>query len=336
VPGSIIQRLGPLILAVLAALLPAPAIGEEAGAKTPHAVLAPGGYSFMIEHHDIKRTYLVHMPPQAAGGTALPVVMNFHGAGSNGKQQEQYSEMDAAADRDGFIAVYPDGTGRFRNHYTWDAGFCCGYAMRHRIDDVGFVVALIDDLAVRTPILSRRVYATGISNGAMMSYRLAAQASSHIAAIAPVAGGMVIKTFMPVHPMPIMHFHSVDDPLAHYNGGYGRRVVSLFRRDMGNPPVEKVIARWTEFNGCPEHPQVGATLDGQPGTNNQGITVTRYDWDPCRNGTEVVLWKFTGSGHVWPGGIQDRSEKILGRSTNLIDANEQMWRFFNKFELPRQ
>jgi polyhydroxybutyrate depolymerase len=207
--------------------------------------------------------------------------------------------------------------------------------MTHLIDDVGFVIALIDDLAARTPIQSRRVYATGISNGGMMSYRLAAQASTHIAAIAPVAGSMVTKTFMPKHPMPIMAFNSVDDPLLHYSGGYGNSVTALFRRNLGNPGVEKPLAKWREFDGCPEEPKTGPVLSGKRG-DEAGHTATRYAWGPCGNGTEVVLWKLTGAGHVWPGGVQNMLPHLLGPSTKLIDANEEMWRFFLKFELPNQ
>jgi polyhydroxybutyrate depolymerase len=329
-PGII--RLG-FLCALL--LMPAAVLVAEGG-EEPALHLAPGDYSFSMKFDGVDRGYVVHMPPQAAAGEPLPVVLNFHGAGSNGKQQEHYSKMDAAADRDGFIAVYPNGSSRFGSHYTWNAGFCCLYAMTHRIDDVGFVIALIGDLAARTPIEPRRVYATGISNGAMMCYRLATQASSHIAAIAPVAGTMVTTTFMPDHPMPIMHFHSVDDPYVRYQGGIGNAVASLFGRNAGTVGIEKMLSKWIEYDGCPNEPQVSPTISGKPDTSDAGITVTRYQWSPCRNGTEIVLWKFTGSGHVWPGGIQNRFVHFLGRSTNLIDANEEMWRFFQQFELPGQ
>jgi polyhydroxybutyrate depolymerase len=296
--------------------------------------LEPGNYSFSLRYGGIDRTWLVHVPPQATAHAPLPMVLNFHGAGSNGKQEETYSKMDAAADRDGFIAVYPNGTGRFEYHYTWNAGTCCGYAMFRQIDDVGFVKALIEWMAARTPIDRHRVYATGLSNGAMMSYRLAAQAADHIAAIAPVAGSMVARDITANHPMPIMAFNSVDDPLLHYSGGYGKQVAALFHRKLGNPGVEAGLARWREFDGCPDQAQAAPAISGKIGTANQGITVTRYTWGPCRGGTEILLWKFTGSGHVWPGGIQDRFVSVLGRSTDLINANEEMWKFFSKYSLP--
>jgi polyhydroxybutyrate depolymerase len=312
--ASTIRRLigASLILLVLA---PGPAVAAETPRKASGA-LAPGNYSLAVAHDALERSYLVHMPPQTTTGAPLAVVLNLHGATSNAEQQEGYSRMDGAADRHGFIAVYPNGTGRFGNHYTWNAGFCCGYAMLHNIDDVGFILALLDDLAARTPIDRRRVYATGLSNGAMMSYRLAAQASTHIAAIAPVAGSLVIPAFGPEHPVPVMAFNSLDDPYLRYTGGYGNAVSGLFHHNFGNPGVEKTLARWAKFDACPAQPQVGPTLKGKPGTKQEGITVTRYIWAPCRAGTEVVLWKFTGSGHVWPGGVQDHFVGFLGRGTD--------------------
>jgi polyhydroxybutyrate depolymerase len=328
------MRLGFQAGAFALALLPLLATAAEGTAG--RANLAPGNYIFTIKYDGANRSYRVHVPPQAVGGVPRAVVLNFHGAGSSGAQREKYSRMDIASDREGFIAVYPNGSGPFSFYLTWNAGYCCGYAMTHQIDDVGFTLALIEDLAARIPIESRRVYATGMSNGAMMAYRLAAQASSHIAAIAPVAGTMVTRAFMPSHPMPIMHFHSVDDPYVRYDGGAGRPVLWLFRRGEGGPGVEKVLQKWREFDGCPKQAQVSPTINGLPGTSNQGITVTKYDWRPCNNGTEIVLWKFTGSGHIWPGGIQHHLVKILGRGTDLIDANEEMWRFFSKFTLPKQ
>jgi len=93
--------------------------------------------------------------------------------------------MDATADREGFVAVYPNGTGRGTRALTWNAGGCCAYAERNNIDDVGFTKALLDDLTSRVHIDRTRVYATGISNGGMMAFRLAVEASDRIAAIAP-------------------------------------------------------------------------------------------------------------------------------------------------------
>src|SRR6266481_5272559 len=171
-----------------------------------------------IHFGGLDRSYIVHIPPGVT--SPRPVIINFHGGGSNGAAQEKYTQMDRVADREHIIVVYPNGTGRGK-FLVWNAGTCCGTAPAKRIDDVGFIRAVIADLGKRVPIDRTRVYATGLSNGAMMSYRMAAEAPDLVAAIAPVSGSMVLVDFHPTLPVPVMHFHSVDDPRALYNGGLG-------------------------------------------------------------------------------------------------------------------
>lgn len=265
------------------------------------------------------RTFDVHIPPQTT--TPLPVVLNFHGGGSNAAQQRRYSGLDATADRHGFVAVYPNGTGlrpRQRHLLTFNAGRCCAPATRYQVDDVGFTHALLDLLAERLPIDRSRIYATGMSNGGMMAHRLAAE-SPCIAAVAPVAGQLNVAAFAPRRAVPVLEFHSVDDTRAGYQGGRF-------------PPVEAGLARWAAHNGCPPTPAVGATVTGAPATINEGQTLTVLRYGPGRDGSEVVLYRFTGAGHVWPGSVTTLP-RLLGRPTTLADANEVMWRFFTAHPL---
>jgi polyhydroxybutyrate depolymerase len=291
--------------------------------------LGPGSHRVDIQYDGRGRSYIVHAPPQASSAIALPVILNFHGAGSNAGQQERYSGMDAAADRDGFVAVYPNGTGRGTRALTWNAGGCCAYAARNRIDDVGFTRTLLDDLASRVHIDRTRVYATGISNGGMMAFRLGVEAADRIAAIAPVEGALMVETSGPGRPMPLMLFNSVDDRYVPYGGRFGRlgRVAHV----TPFPAVDDEIARWRGFDGCPAAAQVGPTLKGAPGSSDVGNSATRYEWGPCGDGSLIVLWKLAGSGHVWPGTAHPVS--WLGRSTTLIDGDERMWQFFRQFAL---
>ena len=156
---------------------------------TRAATLAPGSHTLVVQHGGRSRSYIVHLPAASRSGTALPLVLAFHGGGGEAAGLQRYAGLDAVADREGFIVVYPFGTGPLpRRLLTWNAGECCGYAMNNNVDDVGFAIAVIDDLARRTSVDANRVYATGHSNGAMMVYRLAAERADRVAAIVPVAG----------------------------------------------------------------------------------------------------------------------------------------------------
>ncbi len=291
--------------------------------------LGAGSHHVEIRYGGLGRSYIVHVPPQASSGKPLPVILNFHGGGSNAAQQERYSGMDATADRDGFIAVYPNGTGRGTRALTWNAGGCCAYAERNKIDDVGFTRALLDDLARRVRVDRTRVYATGISNGGMMAYRLGAEAADRIAAIAPVEGALMVETSGPARPMPLMLFNSVDDRYVPYAGRFGR--LGRISHVTPYPPVDEEVARWRKFDGCPATPRVGPELKGAPGSADADTSATRYEWGPCGDGSSIVLWKLSGSGHVWPGAT--RSVFFLGHGTQVVNANDQMWQFFRSFSL---
>jgi len=292
--------------------------------------LLPGSQTIELDFQEQHRSYIVHLPPQAKSGKALPLVLNFHGGGSNAVAEERYSGMDTTADRNGFIAVYPNGSGHFGRALTWNAGRCCAYAMRKNIDDVGFARAVINDLATRTSIDRSRVYATGMSNGAMMAYRLGAKASDLIAAIAPVEGAMVVDTKGPSRPVSLMAFNSTDDPFVPYDGGYGR-MGGVAHGDL-YPPVSYVLGQWRMFDDCPVESRTDPEKKGAPRSPDANNTATRIVWAPCKMGTEVVLWKLSGSGHVWPGGTRGMT-RLLGPSTDLIDASEMMWEFFRRFSL---
>jgi polyhydroxybutyrate depolymerase len=305
-------------------------------ARPACAALEPGDHEFWLTVQNQRRSYLVYVPPQAATGQSLPVVLNFHGGGAHAAEQKKYSRMDRAAARDGYIAVYPNGSSGIGGRVlTWNAGACCGTAAVLRVDDVGFVVALLEDLARRTPVDASRVYATGLSNGSMMAYRVAAEAPDRIAAVAGVAGTMTLRDFAPVLPVPVMHIHSVDDRRALYDGGLGPTFPYTNTRAF-HESVDAMLKKWLAHDGCPREPQVAAPIAGQPGAADASHTATRYTYGPCRGGSEVVLWKLTGAGHVWPGGLQDYLPLLLGKGTTVIDANGEMWRFFVRFRRPRQ
>ncbi|MDP3909361.1 MAG: PHB depolymerase family esterase [Gemmatimonadales bacterium] len=298
--------------------------------------LPPGNHDLALRVDGRTRRYIAHLPPHARAGAPLPVVIVLHGGGGSGRGMQPMVRTDGLADREGFIVVYPDGTGRWgRRLLTWNAGSCCGYARDRQVDDVGFIRALLDDLSRRTPVDTRRVYATGLSNGGMMAYRLGAEAGDRIAAIAPVSGGTVVDSLRSPRPIPILHIHSVDDPRALYGGGLGPPFPYTNARVM-HPHMDSVIARWVAFDRCPREPNVGETVRGRPGTPAATHTATPHVYGPCAAGSEVVLLKLTGAGHVWPGAAEQSWQEHVGAATDVIDANTVIWRFFQRFSLPAQ
>jgi polyhydroxybutyrate depolymerase len=168
-----------------------------------------------------------------------------------------------------------------------------------------------------------------MSNGGMMAHRLAAQASDLIAAIAPVAGGMVVPTIRSSRAVAVMHIHSVDDPRALYGGGLGLPFPMTKSQEF-HPNIDRMIAKWVNHDGCAAEPTI---VDRRSDHDARGHTATKYVYSKCRDGAEVVLWKLTGAGHVWPGGKQKVMERILGPSTDIVDANQEMWNFFSRFSL---
>jgi polyhydroxybutyrate depolymerase len=194
------------------------------------APLGPGDHTRIIEVDKRSRTCLVHVPPKYDPKKPTPVVLAFHGGGSNAEQMIKFCGLNETADKHGFIVVYPSGTGRLEKLLTFNGGNCCGYAMTNRVDDVACTRALLDDLAKVVNVDPKRVYATGMSNGAIMSYRLASELSDRIAAIAPVGGPMGTETCSPKRPVSVIHFHGKDDEFAPFKGGKGKGVPGRPRR----------------------------------------------------------------------------------------------------------
>lgn len=201
---------------------------------------------------DRERTYIVHVPPGHDSTQPAPIVLLFHGGLGNAENMQRMTGFDAVADANDVIAVYPNGTGRFEDKLlTWNGGQCCGYAVEQGIDDVGFVEALIEDLAKVANVDRKQIYATGMSNGAIMSYRLACGLSDVVAAIGPVATTQNVDNCQPERPVPVIHFHGTDDQHAPYKGGIGAESLA----NVEFTSVTETIQFWTNHNGCTTSPK---------------------------------------------------------------------------------
>ena len=262
-----------------------------------------------------ERTYLVHRPTtiDRDDGTSLVVVL--HGGFGTAAQARQSYGWDAKADAENFVVAYPNGIDR-----AWNAGTCCGRPQRDGVDDVKFLGAVIDQVTRAEGVVPDRVYATGISNGGMMAYRLACELPGKVVAIGPVAASMTVGCDQPApRPTGVLHIHGLDDRNVPFAGGVGTKGVAKDER----PSIPSVIERWRAIDGCA----------GVPATTTAGAVTTTIS-GPCAAGTEVVLVTVAGAGHQWPGSTPAsaaaRRALDLDVPSTALDATATLWDFFSR------
>lgn len=281
--------------------------------------LAPGDNVRNLEFNGMKRTYAVHVPPQHDPQKPAPVVLIYHGAMTNRDMMAAFTGLNKKSDEAGFLAVYPNGSGNGNLLFVWNAAGFRDTALNEKYDDVAFTSRVLDDLGAIARVDAKRVFATGLSNGGMMCYRLAAELSDRIAAIAPVAGTMAIDDAKPKRPVSVLHFHGTEDKLVPQSGANERaRLVFPFKS------VDETMRIWAKIDGCPEAPVVAKI----PDSADDGTTVERRTWGPGKDGAEVILYVVAGGGHTWPG--RERAPRFLGKVTKDISANDLIWEFFEK------
>lgn len=267
-------------------------------------------------HEGVTRSYVVRVPPRASpGASRIPLVLVLHGGGGNAANAEQMTGFTAKAREEGFIVVYPEGTSRFGDKLlSWNAGHCCAYAMKNDVDDVGFFRTLIDKLIRDYPVDSRRIYATGMSNGAMMSHRLGIELSDRIAGIAPVVGALFGDEPPPRHPVPALMINGMQDEHVPWRGGApgGRS-----ERSWDGTPVRPSLHQaefWARSNGC------SAPLERQE-------TPKWIAWrDSCASVHDVTLYLIKDNGHAWPGG--EKGSRRGDEPSTVLDATDIIWEFF--------
>ncbi|MFT5168077.1 MAG: polyhydroxybutyrate depolymerase [Saprospiraceae bacterium] len=251
-----------------------------------------------------QRSYRLVVPSGYVQGDALPLVLNFHGFGSNGFEQQLYSEMDQVADTGNFFVVYPHGLGA-----AWNVGWAFGSTS----DDLGFTNALIDTISANYGINLDRVYSTGMSNGGFFSYKLACDLSDRIAKIASVTGGMVnsaVPLCMPENPIPVMQIHGTADPIVNYNGSTG---VSI--------PVENLLANWRDLNACTS---VSDTIFLEDINTTDESTAQLIQYRDCDDNVYMAFYKIINGGHTWPGASIN-----VGVTNQDFNASSEIWNFFN-------
>jgi polyhydroxybutyrate depolymerase len=282
-----------------------------AGCGARCAWAAPSHPSATFEFGGLSRTYLVHVPP----GHPTGLVVNLHGGGSNGSQQERLTNFDAIADASGFVVVYPDGIDN-----NWADGRGASEPDRRGIDDVGFLTALALKLQNEHGIDPGHVFATGMSNGGFMANRLGCDRADVFAAVAPVAGTLGAGVACnPSRPVAVLEVHGTADPLVPFGGGTmrGRGGTS----DIVSAPA--MVERWRTADGCQGAPATETLANAGDGT-----VVHRFASTSCAAGTAVVFYQVDDGGHTWPGGPQYLPKAIIGPTTHAFGASDAIGRFF--------
>ena len=270
----------------IASTCPAVPSEEFPPGETTDAFMTSGGAG---------RTYLIYVPASYTGAEPVPLVLNFHGLGSNGAQQHLYSGLVPIAEREGFILVSPDGV---NNSWLIAPG----------VNDIQFTRDLVATVSEQLCIDPGAVFSTGMSNGGFMSAALACVAGDLVAAVAPVAG-VLGPSANCGEPVPFLQFHGTDDAVVPYEGG----TISATGGPFGG--IEAIMDGWAEHNGC----------SGEPVTTEASPSVDLVSFEGCE--AETAHYVVEGGGHTWPGGP---TVVRLGATTNEISASELMWEFFEE------
>ncbi len=274
------------------------------------SAMPSGTIEQVITVDGLKRPYRLHIPSGYDGTKFVPLVLSLHGFAGYAAQQENYSGWSTLADKEGFIAVYPNGTGMPLRWYAGNSGYL---GNRQLVDDVAFFRALFDALDKSLCVDDMRIFVNGLSNGGGMTNRLACELADRIAAVGTVAGAYspLEDGCNPAHPIPLVAFHGTADPLVNYDGALDQRF----------PPIKEWFAAWAKRNGCTKGPDSFFS--------NGDVSGSAYS--DCQMNADVQLYTIAGGGHTWPG---SSIALPLGKTTQDINATETMWKFFQAHAMP--
>jgi len=267
-----------------------------------------------IMHDNISRTFIVYIPASYNPAKAVPLLLSLHGTGEDAAYQNSLADFKPIADTANFIIVMPNGkpVPQMYGFQGWDI-----FPTSSGFDDVGFLSRLIDTLSARYNIDADRIYSTGHSAGAIMSYKLACMLSSKMCAIAPVNGFMfpyMVNGCSPQHPTPVMEIHGTDDPVRTWEGvGPVTPAVN----------IDTMVNYWVKFNAC----SIPSVYDSVPDINkSDNCWAKHYTYRDGTSGSTVEFYKIMNGGHTWPGSVINEPYGNINRDFN---ACKEIWRFLS-------
>jgi len=289
-------------------------------------LLEPGKHRVSIRIDDRDRKFIFVTPKGFKPGEALPIVFFFHGAGGRAEQAARTYGWPEKADAENFFVAFPEGlpvrpdapAGFLLNPNIWRdqrAGLPVS-----GVDDVHFFEGLLNRLQAAVPIDPHRIYVTGFSNGAGMTFTLGYRFSDRIAAIAPVSSQSFVHIDALARPLSVYYLTGTADPLIPYHGG---AVTLPWGNTRTTPPVQESVDTWARLDGCPPEPQIVSDADG--------VRVLRYG--PGRDQAEVLFTTVEGNGHHWPDTVEPLPHAICGPTLDPFNATERIWDFFVKHPL---
>jgi polyhydroxybutyrate depolymerase len=243
------------------------------------------------------RSYGVYVPSSVKPGAAVPLIFDFHGHGGSSTQEESSSGWKKKADQIGFIMVYPDGVDS-----SWNVGSCCGLAMSENVDDVGFTRAMIEAVSQAACIDAKRIYATGMSNGAGFTHRLACEAADVIAAITAASADLVTDPCTPARPISELSIRGLSDTLVAYQGG------KTGSTGWYSPGAKGTLDLWKKIDQC----------TGSEATSGQYCE----SYTSCAAGVEIILCSLPNTGH-------DTYNNAVGMSVPDV-----AWEMFQRQPMP--
>ncbi len=267
-----------------------------------------------------QREYILHLPNGYTGTTSLPLVMIFHGGGGNSRQMQRYMQMDAIADKESFITVYPNGVNK-----QWNDGREFKESITAN-DDIQFISQLYDTLVKKYSIDRARVFATGISNGGFFSIFLAYQMNDRFTAVAAVCASIPEKIFNEYtfkRPVSVMLMNGTADPLVPYEGGTIGNRLTGGRGECTS--TEETVNKFIALN----HTAKDAVIEELPNKAKlDGCKAIRYNYRNGTNNAEVDFIKVIDGGHTLPGGAPYLPKSIIGKVCRDFNGNEMIWQFF--------